>query len=157
MVIMSTIIYYKGAKMSKIKANHYTETLIYSIDLTLKKLKVELNQYISSLSPHITSEQFAVLDTIYGQDNICQQDVAKILMKDKSNIKRLVEILEEKAYLIRSVGRKNNRLVNYLTITAEGRNVIDINMPKIKQFLENRLQNISDEELSWLKNIIAKI
>ena len=98
-----------------------------------------------------------MLDTIYGQDNICQQDVAKILMKDKSNIKRLVEILEEKAYLIRSVGRKNNRLVNYLTITAEGRNVIDINMPKIKQFLENRLQNISDEELSLLKNIIAKI
>jgi DNA-binding MarR family transcriptional regulator len=143
--------------MSKIKANHYTETLIYTIDLTLKKLKIELNQYISSLPPHITSEQFAVLDTIYDKANICQQDVAKILMKDKSNIKRLVEILEEKAYLTRNIGRKNNRLVNYLTISAGGKDVIDANMPKIKQYLEQRLQHISYDELAQLKNIIAKI
>lgn len=143
--------------MKKIKANHYTETLIYKLDSALKNIKIELNQFILTLPPHITSEQFAVLDTISGQKDICQQDVAKTLMKDKSNIKRLVEILEKKHYIIRTAGRKNNRLVNYLTITAEGQNIIDTHMPQIKQYLEQRLKHISESELQVLKNIIDKI
>lgn len=145
-----------GAKMNKIQANHYTETLIYKIDMALKNIKLELNQYILTLPPYISSEQFAVLDTIYGKRDICQQDVAKILLKDKSNIKRLVEILEEKGYVIRTAVRKNNHTVNYLTITLEGKNIIDNNMPKIKQYLEKRLSGISETQLEMLKNIIDK-
>ncbi|MBQ9234992.1 MAG: MarR family transcriptional regulator [Alphaproteobacteria bacterium] len=143
--------------MNKIRANHYTETLIYKLDGALKNIKLELNQFILTLEPHITSEQFAVLDTVYGNEGICQQDVANILMKDKSNIKRLVEILEEKQYVVRSVGRKNNRLVNYLTITVKGKEVVDANMPKVKQYLEKRFDNVSQDEMRILENIMAKI
>lgn len=143
--------------MMKIKAAHYTDMLIYDVERALKKIQLELNQFILTLPPHITSEQFAVLDTVYGSGNICQQDVADILMKDKSNIKRLVGILEEKHYLTRTAGRKNNRLVNCLNITQEGRKVIDTCMPLIKQYLESRLKNVSDEEIAALKDIVNKI
>ena len=143
--------------MNEIKANHYTECLIYSIDKVLREVKAELNQYISNLEPNITAEQFVVLDTIYCNEDICQQDVAKILYKDKSNIKRMVEILENKKYIVRKTGRKNNRLVNYLAITDAGRKLVDRIIEQVKEHIKHAFSNITDEEIDILKNIISKL
>ena len=143
--------------MNEIKANHYTECLIYSIDKVLREVKAELNQYISNVEPNITAEQFVVLDTIYCNEDICQQDVAKILYKDKSNIKRMVEILENKKYIVRKTGRKNNRLVNYLAITDAGRKLVDRIIEQVKEHIKHAFSNITDEEIDILKNIISKL
>ena len=50
--------------MKQIKYNHYTETIIYSIDMIIRGLKLELRQRIDSLGIAVTGEQFVVLDTI---------------------------------------------------------------------------------------------
>ncbi len=138
------------------KEMHYTDTLMYSIDKTLKNIKFNLNQYILEAAK-ITAEQFAVLDTIYVNENICQQDVAVILSKDKSNIKRIVEILEKSGYITRQTGRKNNRLVNYLNITKSGEELIENNINDIRNYMKNFLGNITDEEVCCLEKIVLKL
>ena len=68
--------------MKEIKAKHYIETAIYSADRILKILKAELKQKLDTLDVGITSEQFVVLDTISCYENIYQQQLAEIMLKE---------------------------------------------------------------------------
>lgn len=142
--------------MLKITAAHYTDTMTYKIDKIMKDIKSDLNQYILNVTG-ITAEQFAILDTIYSHEDICQQDVAQIHSKDKSNIQRIIKILEANSYIIRTVGRKNNRLVNYLTITEKGKKLIDDNIQSIRLYMEKFLNKIDPDEMEMLNKLIAKL
>ena len=143
--------------MEQINAEHYTDMLIYAVDKTVTKIKLSLGQYIASLDIGITAEQFAVLDTIYRGENLCQLDVAKILMKDKSNIKRIAEILEHKGLINRILSKRENRALNYLKITDSGKTLIDENVDKVKSYLTEIFRDITDEEVQVLKNIMQKV
>ena len=143
--------------MEQINAEHYTDMLIYAVDKTVTKIKLSLGQYIASLDIGITAEQFAVLDTIYRGENLRQLDVAKILMKDKSNIKRIAEILEHKGLINRILSKRENRALNYLKITDSGKTLIDENVDKVKSYLTEIFRDITDEEVQVLKNIMQKV
>ena len=136
---------------NRIKVNHYVDLLMFSIEQVIRGMKSDMNQYINSLNLGITAEQFLVLDTIDSGNNICQQDVADLLGKDKSNIKRIVEILEQKELITRVAGKKNNRLVNYLVITDNGKRLIKENIDKVKKFMEKVFSVISEDEELYLK------
>lgn len=142
--------------MAKVKANHYTDSLVYAIDRVIKNIKADLNQYISSLD-NITAEQFAVLDIISSRKFVYQQDIANILSKDKSNIKRIVDILAKNNFIERKAGIANNRLVYFLEITEDGRKIVDNNMDSVKKHLENAFSCITEEEIASLWNIVHKL
>ena len=142
--------------MKQIKYNHYTETIIYSIDKILRGLKFELKQKIDSLGIAVTGEQFIVLDTISRYKNIYQQKLSEILMKDKSNIMRILKILEKKKLITRSVSSVSNRLVYLINITEAGQKIIDETIPKMKQFITEIFVNISDEEIDMLHSLSGK-
>lgn len=142
---------------NRIKVNHYVDLLMFSIEQVIRGMKSDMNQYINSLNLGITAEQFLVLDTIDSGNNICQQDVADLLGKDKSNIKRIVEILEKKGLITRVAGKKNNRLVNYLVITDNGKRLIKENIDKVKKFMEKVFSVISEDEELYLKQIVSKL
>ncbi|MCR5266467.1 MAG: MarR family transcriptional regulator [Cyanobacteria bacterium RUI128] len=144
--------------MNRIKVDHYVDLLIYSIEQVIRGMKSEMNQYINGLDLGITAEQFLVLDTIDShREDICQQDVAYILAKDKSNIKRLVEILESKGLITRVMGKKNNRLVNYLQVTDDGKKLIKENIEKVKEFMETVFSGVTAEEEQLLKSLVIKL
>lgn len=142
--------------MLKIKAKHYIDTVIYSVDKIIKSLKSELKQKVDSLNIGITGEQFVVLDTISCYPNIYQQKLSELLMKDKSNTTRILGILEKKGLIVRSVGKNENRLVNLLNITKKGELVVNENMPKIKQFITDIFENITDDEIQILHTLSTK-
>ena len=147
---------FSGDKMIEIKAKHYTDTIIHSVDLIIKSLKAELKQKIDSLNSGITGEQFVVLDTISYYPNIHQQKLAEILMKDKSNTTRILGVLEKKGLITRSVGRKDNRLVNLLEITDKGRDIVADIMPQIKEFITDIFKHITDQEIETLHTLSKK-
>ncbi len=136
--------------MKEIKVNHYIETVIYSIDKAIHNLKSELKQKIESLNLDITSEQFVVLDAICCYPNIYQQKLSEIIMKDKSNTTRMLKILEDKALIQKQSGKLNNRLVYFLNVTKKGENIVKTTMPKIKKFIQEVFENITDEDVETL-------
>ena len=85
--------------MLDIKKEHYKDTVIYSIDMIIRGLKNELKQKLDTLELGITGEQFVVLDTISAFNNIYQQKLSKIIMKDKSNTNRILKVLEQKGLI----------------------------------------------------------
>ena len=136
--------------MKEIKLNHYVDTVIYSIDMIIKNLKTELKHRIDKLNLGITGEQFVVLDTVSYYDNIYPQKLSEIMLKDKSNTTRMIQILVDKGLIIKEVGKVNNRLVYQLKITPEGKKLVEDNMPKIKKYITEIFANIPDEEIELL-------
>ena len=142
--------------MKEIKAQHYVDTIIYSVDMILRNLKHELKQKIDSLNIGITGEQFVVLDTIECYKDIYQQKLSEIIMKDKSNTTRILKVLENKGLIAREVGNVNNRLVYFLKVTDVGKKIVKDTMPHIKQFITDIFENISDEEIALLHTLSTK-
>ena len=142
--------------MKEIKAKHYIETAIYSADRILKILKAELKQKLDTLDIGITSEQFVVLDTISCYENIYQQQLSEIMLKDKSNTNRILKVLEQEGLITREMGSVNNRLVYFIRITAKGKKIIDDNIPKMKKFIADIFENITDEEVENLHFLSKK-
>ena len=142
--------------MKDIKRNHYVDTVIYSVDMIIKNLKAELKHRIDKLDLGITGEQFVVLDTVSYYENIYPQKLSDILMKDKSNTTRMIQILVDKGLLIKEAGKSNNRLVYILKITDKGKKLVNDNMPKIKKYITEIFANISDEEIELLHKMSTK-
>lgn len=142
--------------MKEIKLNHYVDTIIYSIDMIIKNLKTELKHKIDKLNLGITGEQFVVLDTVSYYDNIYPQKLSDIMMKDKSNTTRMIQILVDKGLITKEIGKINNRLVYQLKITKEGKKLVDDNLPKIKKYITEIFANIPDEEIELLHKMSTK-
>ena len=142
--------------MKEIKPNHYIDTAIYSVDMAIRTLKYELKKKVDKLGMGITGEQFVVLDTIYCHKNIYQQKLSDILMKDKSNTTRIIKVLSQKNLITKTSGIVNNRLVYTLEITDKGKSMVETNMPKIKKFITEIFENITDEEIEILHSLSSK-
>lgn len=139
------------------KVNHYTDTVIHSVDKIIRGLKYELKQKIDKLNIGITGEQFIVLDAIAANPRVYQQKLSEIIFKDKSNTTRIINLLEKKDFIKREIGRRNNRLVNYLSVTEYGQRIVDENMPKIKKFVEEIFSNITNDEVELLHSMSKKV
>ncbi len=139
------------------KVNHYTDTVIHSVDKIIRGLKYELKQKIDKLNIGITGEQFIVLDAIAANPKVYQQKLSEIIFKDKSNTTRIINLLEKKDFIKREIGRRNNRLVNYLSVTEYGQRIVDENMPKIKKFVEEIFSNITNDEVELLHSMSKKV
>lgn len=142
--------------MKEIKLNHYVDTVIYSVDMIIKNLKIDLKHKIDKLDLGITGEQFVVLDTVAYYENMYPQRLSQILMKDKSNTTRMIKILTDKGLISKTAGKINNRLVYMLNITPEGKKLVDDNMPKIKKYITEIFENIPDEEIELLHSMSKK-
>ena len=142
--------------MKHIKSNHYIDSVAYSVDMIIKNLKSEFKQKIDKSNIGITSEQFIVLDTISCYKDMYQQKLSDILMKDKSNTTRILKVLEEKKLITRDADKINNRLVYVLNITEEGKKLLKENVPKLKKFITDIFQNITDEEIEMLRSLSKK-
>ena len=83
------------------KKEHYTDTLFYQIELTAKYCKLLGQQVFEKYNTGITVEEFAVLDTVLCNGELCQRDVAKLILKDRANTGKLLDTLEKKGLIIR--------------------------------------------------------
>ena len=109
--------------MKEVKPNHYIDTVVYDIDQALTCFKLRAFQFFNELGIGITSEQFAVLDTIYSNNGICQRELSKLILKDRSNTTRILSILENNGFIDRVVGKKQNYIVKQLFITEKGKKI----------------------------------
>ena len=131
---------------------HFTDTVMYEIELTSRYIKHMGGRLFSQLGFKITPEEYTALDTINVYQNICQRDLAKLILKDRATTGRLVESLEKKGLISRSVDTKNNRLVRKLSVTKKGLDNVQSITKDIQKKLEKISKVISEVEIENLKN-----
>lgn len=141
----------------KKQVQSFKEGIGYLIDKTAVYLKVYGSQFFNSKNFGITLEQFIALVALFENDNICQRDLSKLILKDRSNTSRILNILEEKGLIERAIDTKQKRLVKKVCLTQKGRNLILEIGPEIKEAYQKLIAGISDEEIKTLKNILEKL
>ena len=103
------------------KTKHFTDTIFYQIELTAKYTKMLGMQLFNKLGVNLSIDEFAALDTISANNELCQRDLAKLILKDRANTGKLLDSLEEKGVISRTLSIKNNRPVKIITITDLGK------------------------------------
>lgn len=136
---------------------HYTESIIYSMEQTVTYFKIKGAQFFNQLNLGVTIDQFGVLDAIYCNDDICQRDLSKIVLRDRSNTGRILNILEKNGFVRREIETKGKRLVKKIYITDNGRKIIEENHEKLRTAFLKVFENVSEEEFATLRQTLDKL
>ena len=145
------------------KAERFTDTFYYDLELTTKFLRLFSVEFFKKLNTKLSQDEFITIETILCNSGICQRDLAKIILKDRANTGKILNTLEEKGYITRFVDLKNNRLVRKMGVTEKGKEVYDEVTEKLKTAInkimadENHKKHIiSDEEIEYVREILKK-
>lgn len=129
------------------KILHYTDSIHYELEQTARLMRILTLQLFERLAIKISIDEYSALDTVSINAGICQRDLAKLILKDRANTGRILNILEEKGLITRFVDTKNNRLVKKLGITEAGLKELDSINKKIKSYLDGVTKRICPEEV----------
>ncbi len=138
----------------KCKELHYTDSIHYELEQTAKLMRILTAQLFERLEISISQDEYAALDTISINPGICQRDLAKLIIKDRANTGRILNCLEKNNFVTRLVDIKNNRLVKKLKITQKGIDELNFINTKIKSYLDNITEKISQEEVDRVQEIL---
>ncbi len=135
-----------------VKEQHYINTLYYQIEQTAKYCRYLGSQLFSKLNIGVSVEELVTLDTIFLHDELCQRDLAKLILKDRPATGRILSALEEKGYIVRNADTKNNRLVRKISITQSGEEILKSVTNVLKKYLEKIPHELSEEKIEEMKN-----
>lgn len=118
-----------------------------------KVFKRELNE----AQIDITLEQLGLLHAISeNEQDVVQQDMADIMNKDKSAILRLIDSLEKKGLVVRSIDPQDRRK-NLLFVTEQGMAVLVKIGGVAAQINPKFVENISQADLDTFFAVAEKI
>ncbi|MBP1155588.1 MULTISPECIES: MarR family transcriptional regulator [unclassified Paenibacillus] len=131
--------------------HEYISIIIHQTDLTLTSyVKNQLAPY--NLAP----EQNLVMMLLWEKDGLNQNEIAEQLVKDKTNVARMLSNLEQKGFIQR-VCPKNDRRSLRVYLTEEGKQLGNHIIPLTEEFNDLVNKGITNEELNELKRILTKI
>ncbi len=139
------------------KIPHYTESIFYELKQTARMMKFHAAQLFELLNIELTPEEYSALDTIMCNPELCQRDLAKLLLLDRANTGRILNRLEDKKYISRSAETKNNRLIKKVIITDDGiKQLNEINQKIINEYMVIT-EKIPPEEFEAVKLSIRQL
>ena len=142
------------------KSKHFTDTIFYQIELTARYTKLLGTQLFGRLGVGLTPEEFAALDTISANEDLCQRDLAKLILKDRANTGKLLDSLEQKALITRELSIKNNRPVKIVKITQEGQKVYSETYARLAphhKIVEEKIANTDLERVGELLRDLREV
>lgn len=131
------------------------EIAVY-LNLAGCKLKQYSAMMLKQYNVELTPEQFLLVDVLWNQGPMSQQQLADNMHKDKNSITKLVDALERKGFVERkrsSVDRRSNTIV--LTEKADTMK-LDAK-EKGMTVLDRMLDGISEEELRSFLDTLNKL
>lgn len=143
--------------MKEKETTNYFNSSIYLMEQVVTYAKIKGAQFFKDLKMSITIDQFVALDAIYSSKDICQRDLSKIILKDRSNTGRILNILEINGFIKREIETKGKRLVKKVYITESGKKLVEESIPKLRNAFLQVFEDISDDEFINLRKTLEKM
>ncbi len=135
--------------------------------LLSKKIGVYLNQahflfkqcFLSELvasNVNLTPEQYLLIDLLWDEGPLTQQQIANQMQKDKNSITRLIDGLEKKGYVIRETDTEDRRK-NLVMVTEMGQAKKQEITRIAIDAADNILGGIPTEELNTVVEVLNKL
>lgn len=135
----------------EISFNDYISIMIHQTDLTL-------TSYIKAkLAPlNIAPEQNLILLLLWEKDGLSQNEIAKRLDKDKTNIARMLSNLEKKELISRLINETDGRSFK-VYLTEKGIKLGEQVYPITEEFNRIVCSGITSEELQIVNEVLLKM
>lgn len=119
------------------------------------RLKKHLGEVFKKNGINLTAEQFLVMDTLWNQGALTQQNIAYIIQKDKNSVTQFIDNLEKKGLVVRSVDRGDRR-VNNIVVTEKGLSMRDSTKEIAINAMNDILSGVSEEDLNTFISVLRK-
>ena len=133
-----------------------SKEIAVELNLTGCKLKQFLAAKLREKGVPLTPEQFMLIDLLWNQGEMTQQQLADQLQKDKNSVTKLVDAIERKGFVVRQQNLHDRRS-NTLVLTEKA----NLLKPGAKQkgisILDQMLEGISEEELRSFLVTLGKL
>ena len=105
----------------------------------------------------LTHEQYNVLRILKGKypDQLCVKDIARRMIEKSSNVPRIIDRLEIKKLVKRTVSETDKR-ETLITITKSGLSILESSTSKLNK-LHACMQNLTEKEAQQLNQLLEKM
>ena len=133
--------------------------LVKQVGVLVNILNCKLKKHIASVFKkegiNLTAEQFLVMDTLWNQGEMTQQNIAYIIQKDKNSVTQFIDNLEKKGLVQRVVDTAGRR-VNNITLSKAGLAMKDNTKKVAIAAVNDILEGIPEEELKDFVKVLNK-
>lgn len=136
---------------------HFRNTIFYQIELTARYCKLLGAQVFEQFNVGLSVEEYSILDTLMAEQELCQRDLAKLILKDRANTGKLLDGLEKKGLIIRKLSMKNNRPVKLIEITEKGIKQAEDAAAKIRPHYVAIKEQIDNSDIARVGELLAEL
>lgn len=133
-----------------------SKEIAVEINLTGCKLKQYLAAKLRKNDVPLTPEQFMLIDLLWNQGEMTQQQLADQLQKDKNSVTKLVDAIEKKGFVVRKQN-PHDRRSNTLLLTEKANELKPGAKQKGISILDQILEGISEDELRSFLSTLRKL
>ena len=133
-----------------------SKEIAVELNLTGCKLKQFIAAKLRQMDVPLTPEQFILIDLLWNQGSMSQQQLADQMQKDKNSVTKLVDALERKGFVVREQNRQDRRS-NTLVLTEKAEGLKPGAKQKGISILDEMLIGISEEELRTFLVTLGKL
>ena len=133
-----------------------SKEIAVELNLTGCKLKQFIAAKLRQMEVPLTPEQFILIDLLWNQGSMSQQQLADQMQKDKNSVTKLVDALERKGFVVREQNRQDRRS-NTLVLTEKAEGLKSGAKQKGISILDEMLIGISEEELRSFLVTLGKL
>ena len=126
------------------------------LNLTGCKLKQFIAAKLRQKNVPLTPEQFLLIDLLWNQGPMSQQQLADQMQKDKNSVTKLVDAIERKGFVYRQQNASDRRS-NTLVLTEKALELRDHAKQKGISILDEMLEGISEAELRSFLSTLNKL
>ena len=133
-----------------------SKEVIIELHLTGYKIKRYIASMLRQQGVPLTPEQFMLIDLLWNEGEMTQQQLANQLKKDKNSVTMLVDAIESKGLVVR---RQNtlDRRSNTVVLTDKALELKEMAKQKGISILDGMLEGISEEELHSFLHILRRL
>lgn len=126
------------------------------LNLVHNKFKQYVTEIFEDQGFNITPEQFLVMDTLWDEGVLSQQEIANIILKDKNSVVKLVDGLEERK-LVKRVVNKKDRRQNLIEVTPYALKVKEKITNLAMEAVNHVLEGINKADLNTFLTVLSKM
>jgi DNA-binding MarR family transcriptional regulator len=133
-----------------------SKEIAVELNLTGCKLKQFIAAKLRQENVPLTPEQFLLIDLLWNQGPMSQQQLADQMQKDKNSVTKLVDAIERKGFVLRKQNAFDRRS-NTLVLTEKALELRDDAKQKGISILDEMLEGISEAELRSFLSTLNKL
>ncbi|MBR2298038.1 MAG: MarR family transcriptional regulator [Bacteroidales bacterium] len=133
-----------------------SKEIAVELNLTACKLKQYIAAMLKKRGVPLTPEQFILIDLLWNQGEMSQQQLADQMQKDKNSVTKLVDAIEKKGFVVRQQN-PHDRRSNTIVLTEKAEQLKIGAKQKGIYILDKMLEGISEDELRNFLQTLDKL